>query len=159
MVSGLYFSIPCRPLQSYDAAKSSRRTFREVLCLCMCMIPVELQHHKISCPPVPSECYHLDLGKDMPIFLKTFLRVLTLFCSSLLVNRQWRIFVVICHMFRTCVKMLYHDPNDIHIPLAKSRMACLFSRTNTLIHITFSCFAEKYILKDCLCGLVVRVPG
>jgi hypothetical protein len=27
------------------------------------------------------------------------------------------------------------------------------------MHITFSCFAEKDIVKDHLCGLAVRVPG
>jgi hypothetical protein len=40
------------------------------------MIVVEPKYHKISCPSIPPELYHLDLGKDLSVSLKIFLRVL-----------------------------------------------------------------------------------
>jgi hypothetical protein len=41
--------------------------FREVLCLGQGhhMIVAELEYHKISCPSVPPQLYHLDLGKKL----------------------------------------------------------------------------------------------
>jgi hypothetical protein len=40
------------------------------------MIVVALEYHKISCPFVPPELYHRDLGKELSVSMKIFLRVL-----------------------------------------------------------------------------------
>lgn len=40
------------------------------------MTVAELEYHKISYPSVPPELYHLDLGKELSVSLKIFLRVL-----------------------------------------------------------------------------------
>jgi hypothetical protein len=110
------------------------------------MIVAELEYHKISCPSVPPQLYHLDLGKKLWISLKIFLRgpdMILLVIISQQIKQQ--LCGNLSHVQNLRQNVLVWPKWDSHS--AKSWMICLFSKTNPLIHITFSCFDDKDIMK------------